>query len=141
MSVASDHVAFFRTQWANRFVDTVTITDLTTRGTFNRTTKKYDNPAAAVVYTGGALIRPAGVTSRDSTTRAVTSQVVYDFDIHLPHTATGIQPGNTVTIDAVYSLGDQDLPGTTLTVEHVVDDTYDTHSVVRCNRSQDPDRG
>ena len=62
MSVASDHVAFFRTARTDRYVDTVTITDLTARGAWNRTTKQHGADTTSEVYSGGALIRPAGAT-------------------------------------------------------------------------------
>ena len=57
MSIASDHVDFFRDQRADRYVDTVTMRDQDA-GTWYRTTKQYDGGTPAVLYTGGALIRP-----------------------------------------------------------------------------------
>ncbi len=132
VSVASDHVAFFRTQRADRYVDTITITDLTSRGTFNRTTKAYDTPSTSTVYNGGALLRPGTASTKS---RGGEGEVIFDVDIQLPYTATGIQVGNQVTVDA--SVLNADLVGEVLTVAHVGQvDTYDTHRLLGCNLSQ-----
>lgn len=133
MSTPSTAVALFRSLRADRYVDTVTITDLTTRGTWNRTTKVYDTPATTTVYTGGALIRPGGLGITD---RGETGETRADLLVYLPHTAHGILPGHQVTVDAIHSLGDDDLLSEVFTVQSVQDDTYDTHKLVKCKLSQ-----
>ena len=139
MSIASDHVAFFRTARADRYVDTITVKDRTTRGTWNRTTKQHATDTTSTVYTWSALIRPAGAASPGSSsfgssTRGMQAEVLFDFFIYTPVTATGIVVGNTVTIDA--SLLAADLVGATMTVQSVENDSYETRRTFKCLLSQ-----
>ena len=138
-SVASDSVAFFRTARADRYVDTITVKDRTTRGTWNRTTKQHATDTTSTVYTGSALIRPAGAavtgaTGAGAVGRGLQGEVLFDFFIYTPVTATGIGVGNTVTIDA--SLLAADLVGATMTVQSVENDSYETRRTFKCLLSQ-----
>lgn len=139
MSIPSDHVALFRDLRSDRYIDTVTITDLTSRGTWNRTTKVHDSATTSVVYTGSALIRPTlAASSRPSAGRAEnrgeTGEVLETIVVELPHTATGIGVGNTVTVDA--STHSTDLVGQTMTVRSITHDSYHTYTRIECNLSQ-----
>jgi hypothetical protein len=139
VSVASDHVAFFRTQRTDRYIDTVTITDLTSRGSWNRTTKQYGTPSTTTVYTGGALIRPAGAavsgaTGAGAVGRGKQAEVLFDFFVYLPVTATGVQVGNVVTVDA--TLLASDLVGVTMSVQSIENDSYETRRTLECKLSQ-----
>jgi hypothetical protein len=131
VTIATDHVTFFRTERTARYVDTVTITDKTSVGTWNRATKVYDTPTNSTVYTGAALLRPASATT---TNRGEQGEVLYDFTLYLPDTATGIGVGNTVTVDA--SLLATDLVGAELTVQDVGNDSLETHRAIQCLLSQ-----
>lgn len=131
MSVGSDHVPFFRTQRTPTYIDSITVTDLTTRGTFNRTTKAYDSPSTSTKYSGGALIRPGSASIK---ARGGEGEVIYDYTISVPHTAVGIVVGNEVTVNA--SLYSTDLVGAVLTVKDVSADSYETHIELGCNLSQ-----
>lgn len=132
MSVASDHVPVFRDLWADRFVDTASITDLTDRGTYNPATLQYDTPSTSVVYSGGVLIRATKGDQIEE--RGMSGEMLYTHTILLPHSATGISVGNTVTVTA--SVYDPDLVGAVLTVQSVHQDTYNTRRELRCLLSQ-----
>lgn len=140
MSIPSDHVTLFRDFRADRYIDTVTVRDLTDRGTFNRTTDAYDSPSTTVIYTGGALIRPgAGASSRGgfsggSTSRGLEGEVLDEIVVQFPYDTTGLEVGYIITVDA--SVHEPDLVGEELVIQIVATDTYNTHRVARCNRSQ-----
>ena len=131
MSVASDHVPLFLTLRADRYIDSVIVSDLTSRGTWNRATKQYDTPTSSETYTGDALIRPATASTRD---RGGEGEVLHTHIVHIPNTGIGVKPGNLVTI--VTSVYDTDLAGAVLTVQSVGADSYNTHKELRCLLSQ-----
>ena len=138
MSVASDHVAFFQLQRADRYVDAVTVEDEqdTTAGTFNRTTKQYDNASPTLLYTGGALIRPAGAGTKN---RGEVAAPTYDYDVQLPFDAGAFKANNLVTITA--SLSAPELVGVTLKVQTDPEDSYNTHRLLKCVLTEERDRG
>ncbi len=135
MSIASDHVAFFRTLRADRYVDTVTIRDQDA-GTWNRTTKQYDSQTPAVIYTGGALIRPAGAASGSrgsARDRGDQGEILHDYDVLLPFDAGGLdtfRPNHEITVDA--SVNEADLVGQVLVIQSITDDSYATFRLLRC---------
>lgn len=121
MSLASDSVAGFRERWATRFIDAGTLDRETAIGTFNATTGQYDTPSSSVVWdgTGGCLIRPKARTTADF---GETDADVEQYDVFVPHTATGAKPGDKLTVSA--SLYDADLVGAVLVVIEVIEDSY-----------------
>lgn len=137
MSIASDHVAFFRAQRADRYVDTVTIRDQDL-GTWNRVTKQYDGGTPAVLYTGGALIRPAGAASGSprrpaARDRGDEGEILHDYDVLLPFDAGGVdtfRPNHEITVDA--SVNETDLVGQVLIIQSITDDSYATFRLLRC---------
>ena len=137
MSLASDHVAFFRDQRADRYVDTVTIRDQD-EGTWNRTTKQYDGSTPAVIYTGGALIRPAGAAGGSprrpsAKERGDQAEVLHDYDVMLPFDAGGLdtfRPNHEITVDA--SVSEADLVGQVLVIQSLTNDSYATFRLLRC---------
>ena len=137
MSIASDHVAYFRTLRADRYVDTVTIREQDL-GTWNRTTKQYDGAAPATVYTGGALIRPAGAASGSprrpaARDRGEQGEILHDYDVLLPFDAGGLdtfRPNHEITVDA--SVNEADLVGQVLVIQSITDDSYATFRLLRC---------
>ena len=131
MSVASDHVALFRSEWTSRFVDTVLITDLTSRGTWNRATKQYEAPSTTTVYNGGALIRAETDTTKN---RGLEGEVLYTHSVLVPHDTNAMKPGYSVAVSA--SLLDTDLTGATMTIQSVHQDSYNTRRELRCLLSQ-----
>lgn len=122
MSLASDSVTIFRSFWADRFVDTVSIDRHAADGTFNATTLVYDAATTSNVYSGGALLRPAPVTADEELANELRTVVA--FDVYLPHTATGIQPEDIVTVSA--SVTESDLVGQTMRVTAILPDSYNT---------------
>ncbi len=133
MSVPSDAVQMFRDLRADRYVDSITITDLTDRGTLNRATGQYDSETDSIIYSGAALIRPAGAGISD---RGEAAEIRHDLDVYLPFDAYGIGPGQELTVTAIHSLGDTDLDGAIATVQWVTDDTYNTHKLIRAKLSE-----
>lgn len=131
MSVVTDHVEFFRTKRTSRYTDSITITDKTSIGTWNRTTKQYDAPSTSTIYTGGALIRPKSATIKD---RGETGETLYSHIVHVPFSVDTVAPGNVVTVTV--SVYDDDLTGAVLTVQDVSADTLLTHRELQCLLSQ-----
>ncbi len=137
MSIPSDHVAFFRDQRADRYVDTVTIRDQD-EGTWNRTTKQYDGGTPSIIYTGGALIRPAGAASGSprrpaARERGEQAEILHDYDVLLPFDAGGLdtfRPNHEITVDA--SVNEADLVGAVLIIQSITDDSYATFRLLRC---------
>jgi hypothetical protein len=137
LSIASDHVAFFRDQRADRYVDTVTIRDQDA-GTWNRTTKQYDGGSPATLYTGGALIRPGGAAGGSpgrpaARERGAQAEVLHDYDVELPFDAGGLdtfRPNHEITVDA--SENEADLVGQILVIQSITDDSYATFRLLRC---------
>ena len=63
MSIASDTVPMFRTEWADRLSDVCTIFHPVVgndRGTINSVTLQYPNSEVAVVTGVSCLVRPSG---------------------------------------------------------------------------------
>ncbi len=131
MSVVTDHVEWFRTKRTSRYIDTITITDSTSRGTWNRATKQYDTPTTSTVYSGTALIRPVSATTKN---RGEQGEVLFTHTIQVPFSVDSVAPGNIVTVTV--SVYDDDLTGATLTVQSVEQDSYLTHRELHCLLSQ-----
>jgi len=128
MTLPSSAVATFRTHWAARFVDTVTVTRTTGRGVINETTGAYDNPTVTTLYTGSALIRPVSdEKTSDYGGEQVTTMLI---DVFVPHDTDGLLVDDVVTVDA--SVYDDDLTGTVGRVVGVDRDTYHTRQRIRC---------
>jgi hypothetical protein len=128
MPVPSSAVATFRDQWATRFVDAITFTRVTDRGTFNDATLVYDTPTVETIFTGACLVRPVEeVDTDDFGEQEITSLIV---DVFMPFDAGDFQLEDLGTITAV--TWDTDLDGVTMTVVEVEHDTYLTRKRVRC---------
>ncbi len=138
MSAPSDAVAFFQAQRADRYVDAVTVADEqdTTAGTWNRTTKQYDGASDTILYTGGALIRPAGAGSKN---RGEVAAPTYDYDVYLPFDAGAFRANNLVTVTA--SVSAPELVGAVLTVQTDAEDSYNTTRRLKCRLVEERDRG
>ena len=128
MSVPSSTIDTFRNRWADRFIDTVTITRVTDRGTFNDSTGVYDGGAGSTIYIGGGLIRPMSSTDKQQFGEQQVTGAMYD--VLLPYDAGDFQIEDTVTIDA--TTHDVDLVGAVMLVMSTVLDSYQTHTILRC---------
>ena len=131
-------MAFFQTQRTDRYVDAVTVDDEqdTTAGTWNRTTKQYDGASPTTLYTGGALIRPAGAGSKN---RGEVAAPTYDYDVYLPFDAGPFRANNLVTVTA--SVSAPELVGAVLKVQGDAADSYNTHRLLQCVLTEERDRG
>lgn len=132
MSTQTDLVTdLLHGEWATRFVDSITITDLTDRGTFSRITGQFGTPTSSEIYAGNALIR---AKSDKTTTRGEQGEVLYTHTVMVPHDTNGVGVGNTVTV--VTSVLDTDLAGSVMTVQSIHVDSYNTRRELRCLLSQ-----
>ncbi len=127
MTIPSSTVATFRTQWTDRFIDTVTFVRVTGRGTMNTSTLLYTGDTESEIYSGVALVRPVKTTDEDSGQQQVT---ISEVDVFMPHDAGDFQPEDEGTIDT--TVHDTDLVGKTMRVTEVEYDTYLTRTRVRC---------
>ena len=128
MTIPSSAVTTFRTQWASRFIDTVTFVRSTGRGTLNTTTGLYAGATTTEIYSGDALVRPVKTTDQTDFGQQETSSI--ELDVFMPHDAGDFQPEDLGTIDAVTF--DSDLNGKTMRVIEVGYDSYQTRTRVRC---------
>ena len=128
MSIPSSAVTQFRGLWADRFVDTVTVTRVASRGTFNTSTLAYTTPSDSTPYTGEALIRPGDSDEQDLYGgEEVTGE---KFDVYLPHDAGQFDLEDTVTVGS--SVYDTRLAGQVLRVVAYSYDSYLTRIRLRC---------
>ena len=128
MTTLSSAITTLRTQWATRFIDTVTFTRTTGRGTLNTTTGLYSGASESEIYSGDALIRPVKTTDQKDFGQQETSGI--ELDVFMPHDAGDFQPEDEGTVDAVTF--DSDLVGKTVRVVEVEYDSYLTRTRVRC---------
>jgi hypothetical protein len=119
VSVASTTVAYFRTEWATRFVDACVVTryDFTTP-TFNETSGETEYPTSNP-YTGECLVRPASASEADF---GEDRRQEVDYDLHLPFDAVELKERDEVVVTSTL---DPDIP--TLTVLRGLTDSYLTH--------------
>lgn len=126
MSLASDSVALFRSQWASRFVDEVSVVRFSSGGTYNPTTRKHDATADSTIVAAGspnALIRPGGGEA-DEEQLAVEQRTYTEYDVLLPHDTPELQVEDRISV--VASVSEPELVGKTLTVTAIVRDSYNT---------------
>lgn len=127
MSIASDTVAIFRSNWAERFVDACQILDPlndTDRGTMDPVTYQYDEQTAGVVYTGACLIRPANASVPNAVVYGQEARTFAQLDIFLPHDAAEVDLDQQVVVTA--SLTDVQLVGKVFVIRAIVRDSYNT---------------
>jgi hypothetical protein len=128
--ILSSAVTRLRAEWAERFIDTCAIARTGDRGTYNPTTLQYDGGSTPAVYSGPALVRPG---SGGTTEFGQALQTHHEYEVYLPHTATGIEPEDEVTVAVA---ADADLDGKVLVVEAVYADAYITRRMVGCRLPQ-----
>lgn len=129
MSIASGSVAFFRTQWTNRFIDTCTI-NRRAAGTLNTTTGIIAAGADAEQYSGACLVRPATRQNTRGVELGGEDVAITMYEVHVPYSTDGIEPRDQVVLDTVTY--DSDLQGQTLRVLAVTGDSYNTHRTLLC---------
>jgi hypothetical protein len=127
MSIASVHVAAFRTQWATRFVDTCVVSR-ESGSSFNETTLQTE-PTYSTPYSGECLVRPASAREVDF---GEARRQEGNYDLYLPHDAAELEEGDLV---AVTSTLDPLIP--TLTVLRGFTDSYLTRRHYECEAITD----
>jgi len=119
VSVASSTVAFFRSEWATRFVDTCVVTRYDfTLPTFNETSGETEYPTSNP-YTGECLARPASASESEF---GEDRRQEVDYDLHLPFATAELKERDEVVVTSTL---DPDIP--TLTVLRGFTDSYLTH--------------
>jgi hypothetical protein len=132
MSIPTDTIATFRTEWAARFVDTITVKRTTDRGTFNATTLAYDGGTDGTPYSGPGLARP--LASKETAQYGEQLVTATGIVIFLPYDAGVFDVEDEATIDVSY--GDTELEGKTVTVVAVTYDSYRTRQRLVCRLDQ-----
>lgn len=128
MSVATDKLAFFRTQWTDRFTDSCVVKEET--GTIlNQTTGVYE-PTFTTRYSGACLVRPATDRDADYGQQLV---VVFDHVVFIPWDETA--PDVNHLID-VTSATDPKLTGKQFIIRGIPRDTYVTRRMLLCQENQ-----
>ncbi len=136
MTIASDHVAVFRTQWAGRFGDTCDIKRLAARGEINDTTLVYDSESEPNIATAlSCLYRPAPAAP---TVTEFGQQGISKVDgsFHFAHDAVELQVEDTITLTT--SVNSPKLVGKIYRVTAVFVDSYQTHMWVDVELDQGP---
>jgi len=128
MSLASDTLPFFRTQWATRFTDTCVVKEETGR-TLNTTTGIY-TPTYTTRYSGACLVRPASESDAAYGQQLV---VVFDHVVMIPWDETAPAVNHLVDIT---SATDPKLTGKQMIVRGIPGDTYTTHRILLCQENQ-----
>lgn len=128
MTTTTDAVVALRTHWTTRFIDTVAVERVTSRGTFNATTLAYDTPSEGAIYTGAALVRPGDNIDRSQ----YGDQLVTGLPIlvYVPHDAAVFQVEDSIEVTACGY--DAELVGKTLTVVGFEYDSYQTRQRLVC---------
>lgn len=124
MSIATDLLAFFRTEWASRFTDSCIIKRVTGEG-FNETTG-VTTPTYTTNYSGPCLVRPL------SASEAAFGQELLQirgYTVHIPYSETDQLPGDLVDIT---SATDPFLTGKQFVVKNPPGDTYVTNRGLIC---------
>lgn len=124
MSIATDTLAFFRTEWALRFTDSCVV-KRQTGTTLNQATGQYE-PTYVENYDGPCLVRPI------SPSEAVIGQEqvgVLGYNVFLPYTETDQEKGDLVDVT---SATDSRLSGKQVVVNGVDADTYITKRTLTC---------
>lgn len=131
LSIASDAVSTFRTEWDDRFVDACEIRDTlddTDRGPINTTSYQYDEQTSGLVYTGACLVRPSMLADKPE----VYGQEARTFtsaDIYLPHDAAAVDLDQEVLITS--SVTDPQLVGLTWVIRSIIRDSYNTRRQIK----------
>lgn len=134
MSIASDTVAVFRTEWATRLVDVCTIfntVDTGDRGAINTGTLQYDSQSEGVI----AAALPCLARSSSGADAAVLfgqeARTFTAIDIYLAHDAPlTIDLDHEVELTA--SVNEPMLVGKRLVIRSIIPDSYNTRRLLRC---------
>ena len=133
MSLQTDTVGLFRSQWATRFVDEVDVLrfDPATPGVFNETTGQYDGQVDLTILSGGGisncLIRGATADPQEEQLPPEQRTLV-EYEIYFAHDSPLFEIEDKIVV--VSSLLDPDLDGLTLVITSVQFDSYNSRRKV-----------
>lgn len=136
MSIASDHVTVFRSQWADRFVDTCDVRRLASRGAINTTTLVYDSESEPDIATGQPCAYRPSNTTPQVTEFGQQGISRVDGTVHFAHDAPELEVEDTIVM--VTSVDSPKIVGKLLRVTAVHFDTYQTHMWVDVELDQGP---
>lgn len=134
MSLATDTLAFFRTHWADRMVDTCTIVNRV-KGAVNTTTGVYV-PTDTTLYTGACLVRPQSASATQAGEELVEQR---GYLVVIPWNTTAVVVdglGIEEVIVKVDSTRDLLLDVKELVVRNVRTDSYNTARKLDCEDNQ-----
>ena len=131
MSIPTGVIANLRDQWADRFVDTVTIRRVSAVGSVDPTTFVISGASNPIVYTGAALIRPVAAAGGLINEVGLAETRLDQYMVLLPFTGVGLKADDRVTVDQSVT-GGPDLVGSVLTVLSVEIESYKTRVALRC---------
>lgn len=124
MSIPTDTLAFFRTQWATRYTDSCVVKRFATN-VLNQTTGVVE-PTYTTIYSGPCLVRPASAGEAQAGQELVAT---HDFVVSLPYTETAELPKDLVDVT---SSTDPYLTGRQFVVTNIPGDTYITDRKLEC---------
>jgi Family of unknown function (DUF6093) len=124
MSLATDTLAFFRGQWADRFTDSCVV-KRTATSVLNQTTGVYE-PTFTTNYSGPCLVRPMAPADEEAGQELVATR---GYSVFLPYTEDDQLPGDLVDIT---SATDTFLTGKQFVVRNIPGDTYVTRRELIC---------
>ncbi len=135
MSIASDSVAFFRTEWADRLVDVATVyTPVANddRGILNSSSLQYEEQTRGVVAAGvPCLARPTGSGEDDSTLFGQEGRTYTSVEVFMAHdVSAAIDLDDEVELTA--SVNEPLLIGKRLIIRSIVHDSYNTRRLFVC---------
>jgi hypothetical protein len=124
MSVASSMGPFFRTQWADRLVDSCVVKRQTDE-TFDATTGQYEF-VYTTQYSGDCLVRPKAAGDEQSGEQQAEVRM---YSVFVPYDETDPLPDDLVDIT---STNDGFLNGKQFVVRNVAGDTYNHRRELVC---------
>lgn len=136
MSIASDHVAVFRTHRADRYVDTCDVKRLASRGAINDTTLLYPSESEPNIATGQACLYRPTSTTPEVTDFGQQGISRLDGTFHFAHDALELKVEDTITL--VTSVSSPKLVGKVFRVKAVHFDSYQTHMWADVELDQGP---
>ncbi len=135
MSIASDTVVVFRTEWATRLVDVCTIFNTVAaanRGAINTGTLQYDSQSEGVIAAAVPCLARSSSSGEDQAVLfGQEARTFIAIDIYIAHDAPlTIDLDHEVELTA--SRNEPLLVGKRLIIRSIIPDSYNTRRLLRC---------
>ena len=134
MSIASDTVPLFRSEWAVRFVDRCTIFNTVAaadRGAINETTLQYDSQAEGVIASGVPCLARSSGGNDDAVLFGQEARTFTGIDVYVAHdAAAAIDVDHEVELTS--SEFEPQLVGLRLVIRSIIRDSYNTRRLLQC---------